>query len=186
MLSMKTGKRTKRKEKIMSEFHHKHRDGRYRPEPKATRQDSGGKQRMRVRAKDTPGVICIERHTHDEAIVISGSLIVDIGDAELGVWIAQELEAAAHKIRNSGGVVGHIKATLDITSTSTMSVIDDKVSTKEPLLKRAQITLSAIVSDIVPEEAVDIVRKALAAVRLRLRQNMAQREITVVPEVHNK
>jgi ABC-type sugar transport system substrate-binding protein len=143
------------------------------------RHGHGKKQRIRVKAKDTPGVICIERHTHDEAIVISGSLVVDYVAADLKAWIAQELEAAAREVGENGGIIGHIKTALGVTSTTMISVTDEKAMAKESPQKRARITLAAIVFKIDPEKAEDIIRKSLAAVRLRLRQE----KVTTVPEV---
>ena len=153
----------------MSEHKNKHQKGHDHPEHKESNHVHDGKQRVRVRAKDTPGLICIERHTHDEAIVISGTLTLDFGAVDLGAWIAEELEKAALLVNESGGIIGHIKAALAVTSTSMISVTDDKAMTKDSPRKRALITLAAIVFKIDPKEAEDIIRKSLAAVRARLR-----------------
>ena len=146
---------------------HPHSNG----ENESNHHHGGERQRVRVRAKDTPGVICIERRTHDEAIVISGSLTVDYDNAEIGAWIEQELETAAQGIRDQGGIVGHIKAALSVTATSMISVTDEKAMSKESPLKRARISLAAIVFKVDPKEAENIIRKSLAGVRSRLRNS---------------
>ena len=153
----------------MQEHHYKHEDERL-SDQKGTRQNSSGNRRMNVRAKDTPGVIYVEHQTHENAIVIMGSLTVDFQDAKLCEWIEQELEAAASDIARLGGKVGHIKATLTITSSYVIYLKDDRAATKEPPDKRGKITLTAIVRDIEHGEAVEIIRRTLVTVRARLRQ----------------
>ena len=167
----------------MSEHHHKHHhnhtDEHNHPENGALRnvhnvhiaKNEHGKKKVRLKAKNTPGVIRIERHIHDDAVVISGSLTVDFINDDLYMFIEQELEAAAREITDSEGVVGHIKAALSVSSTSMISVTDSKAMTKESPYQRAQITLAAIVFLVDPEIAEGILRKALAAVKSRLRNN---------------
>jgi len=140
------------------------------PDAKPVRRENKESRRMEVRAKDTPGVICLERHTHDEAIVITGSLVVDITDEDLTTWIAQELETAGAEIRKSGGTVGEIKTTLTVASTSMISLSDEAAVIRETSQSRARITLAAILHKMDSGEAVQIIRQALAAVRRRLRQ----------------
>ena len=154
----------------MPEYRYKHEDGRHSSPTASARSEQSGVKRMKVKAKDTPGVICIERHTHDEAIVISGSLVVDYINGELREWIAEELEKAAIEVARRGGIAEQLKAALTEMTTCMVSVTDEKASINETQYKRARITLSAIVCSIKPEEAVDITRKALAAIRYHLRQ----------------
>lgn len=154
----------------MPEYRYKNEDGRRRPDSKNAHSEPSGGKRMKVKAKDTPGVICIERHTHDEAIVISGSLVAEYTTAELREWISEELEKASIEIARRGGIAEQIKSALTEMTTCMISVVDEKASVNETQYKRSRITISAIVCNMKPEEAVDIVRKALAAVRYRLRQ----------------
>ena len=154
----------------MSDYRYKHEDWRRRTEGKAAHQERGGHKKMKVKAKDTPGVICVERHSHEEAIVISGSLTVDFTEGDLREWIAEELEKVSLEIVRLDGIAEQIKAAITIASTCIVSVTDEKAVVKDPYDKRGRITLSAIVYKIRPEDAVDIVRNALAAVRLRLRK----------------
>ena len=132
------------------------------------------KRRIIAKPKDAPGLIYIERHIHDEAIVISGSLVIRYETPELNAWITEELESAASKVKELGGVVGHIKTAVASTSTSMISVTDEKAIVKEPPVRRAKITLASIVFLIDPEDAENIVRSALAGIRTRLRNEEAQ------------
>lgn len=136
--------------------------------------DEGGKQHIGAKAKDTPGIICIERNIHDEAVVISGTLTIEFEDADLNAWIAGELEKAAQAIKTLDGIVGHIKAAVTLTSTDVISVTDEKAMVTEARLKRARIALAAIVFMIEPKEAENIIRKALAGVRSRLRDEKSE------------
>jgi hypothetical protein len=45
--------------------------------------------KIKIKAKDIPGVIFIERNMHDDAVVISGSLSVENVSGELSACIAQ-------------------------------------------------------------------------------------------------
>lgn len=131
--------------------------------------NGGGEKQIGEKAKDTPGIICIERNVHDDAIVISGTLTVEYGTADLSVWIAEGLEEAAREVKEKEGIVGHIKAAVTVTSTDSVSVTDDKAMVTHAPQKRARIALAAIVFMIEPEAAENIIRKALAGVRARLR-----------------
>ena len=141
-----------------------------RAKHKGSGQGPDEKHIIRVRPKDTPGVICIERHIHDEAIVISGSLTVEFNCTDVNSLIEEELEAAAREVKESGGVLGQIKTALTVTSTSMISVTEEKAMATETMQKYAKIMLAAIIFMVSPKEAEDILRKALAGVRKRLRE----------------
>ena len=125
--------------------------------------------KLKISAKDAPGVIRIERNMHDEAIVVSGSLTLDSVTDEINDWIAQELEAAARDVNVLDGIIGHIKAAVTSTSTDMISVTEEKAMVKTSPFHSARITLTVIVFLIEPEEAEAIARRALAAIRKRSR-----------------
>jgi SepF-like predicted cell division protein (DUF552 family) len=125
-------------------------------------------KKITAKVRDKAGLVHIERQIHDGAIVISGSLAVISEEADPAALIAEELETAARKITEYGGIVGHIKATVAVTSSSMISVTDEKAAVKGSPLRRLKITLAAIVFAIEPETAENIVRKALSDVRARL------------------
>jgi len=149
----------------MPEHIHRHEHDHAEGNDKTGRHDDKPPRRITIRAKGAPGLICIERNIHDEAIVISGSLTVEYGAVDLSALVAEELERAARAVVENSGIVGHIKSALTISSTKVVSVTDDKAVITEAPLKRAKITLAAILFMIEPEIAEDIVRKALAGVR---------------------
>ena len=121
--------------------------------------------KIKLKNKNAPGVIYIERNIHDGAIVISGTLTVVTGDSAINVTIAKELETAAHEITALGGIVGHIKASSVVTSTSMISITDEEAMIKDSPECIVKITLAAIVFLVEPEAASQIMRKALASVR---------------------
>jgi len=124
-----------------------------------------GKQQAKLRVKSKPGDISIERHIHDEAIVISGSMLIEYNELDINALVAEGLEKASFEIGEHKGIVGHIKAAIAETSTSMVSVTDEKAMIKESRGKQARITLSAIVFMIDSKEAETIIRKALTTVR---------------------
>jgi len=121
--------------------------------------------KIKIKAKDIPGVIFIERNMHDDAVVISGSLSVESVSGGLNACIAQELETAARLVSESGGIIGHIKAAVSTSGMSMISVTEEKAMVKESPFSSVRITMTVIVFLIEPEVAEDITRKALAAIR---------------------
>jgi len=154
----------------MSNNHHSHGHDHPRNGKITARHIIGARHGVEIKAKNRLGLICIERHIHDEAIVISGSLTVEYSDEDLTAWIAEELEKAAREVKARNGIVGHIKTALTITTTEMVSVTDEKAMIAEAPFKRAKITLAAIMFLVEPQEAENIVRIALAGIRARLRQ----------------
>ena len=124
----------------------------------------GARLRVKVGAS---GVIGIKRSVQDGAVVISGTLSVDCGGVDLNALVAAELEAAAREIGVRGGIVGHIKAGVEVTSNSMISVTDELACVKTAPYGKARITLAAIVFLIDPGEAEAIIRKALGGIRSR-------------------
>jgi len=153
----------------MDRRHDRKRDDHNDSERDHDRNGHGGKHRVRFKPKETPGVICIERHIHDEAVVISGSLTIEYHDAEVNAWIEEELGTAAGEVKERGGIVGQIKAAVTLTSTSIITVMDDRTAVKEPPQKYARIMLAAIMFMVSPKEAENIVRNALVGIRTRIR-----------------
>ena len=128
--------------------------------------------KVKISAKDVPGVIKIERNMHDEAVVVSGSLELANVSGSLNELIARELETAAGEINDSGGIIGHIKAAVTATSTDMISVTEEKAMVKTSPLRAARITLTVIVFLIDPAQAESIARKTLAAIRKRCREGL--------------
>ena len=155
----------------MAEHNHQHSDGFHTPEHILKYKAGGGKKKIVAKVKGAPGLVYFDRQIHDDAIVISASLTVDSDAGDLHARIAEELEAAAREVKERGGIVGHIKASVSAASTCMISVTDEEAAVKDSPIRRARITLAAIVFLISPEDAESIVRRALAGIRGRLQDN---------------
>jgi len=125
-------------------------------------------KKVRVKIKKAPGDISISHRMHDEAVVVSGSLTVRTGELDPCAVIAEDLESAAHEVNERGGVIGHIKATAALTSTSMISITDKKAMVKESPERKVLISLAAIMFMIDPPAAETIIKQALTNARTRL------------------
>ena len=126
------------------------------------------KKPLMVKTENIPGLIRIEQHIHDEAIVISGTLTVIAAVNSINEIIASELETSSSVFTQKEGIIGHIKASVSTTKTGMISITEDKAMIKEGQDTRVQISLVAIVFIIDPEEGEEIVRKTLSRIRKRL------------------
>jgi hypothetical protein len=131
--------------------------------------EHNNKRHIKLKPKETLGVICVERHIHDESVVISGSLLAVYRDDDLNSRIEEALENAARDIRICGGILGQIKTAMTVMSTNVITITDEKASTTEPPQKYVRIVLAAIMFMVDPTEAEEIIRKALAGVRERFK-----------------
>ena len=129
---------------------------------------STNKKHVRLKVKNIPGLIRIERNIHDEAIVISGELTVNTTADDVNAVVASELENASGEITKLDGIVGHIKASVSIITTGMISVTEDKAMIKEGRGSRVRISIAAIVFLVEPERAEETVRKALSGIRKQL------------------
>ena len=136
-----------------------------------------GKKKIVARAKDVPGLIYIDRRTQDDAIVISASLTVRSNASDMCARVADALEVAAREVREQGGIVGHIKASVSITSTKVVSVTDEESMVSDSPLLRAQIAVAAILFLLDVKDAENIIRKSLAGIRARLKADPSGEDI---------
>jgi hypothetical protein len=102
---------------------------------------------------------------HDEARVISGSLLLFTEYEKLRAAMAAQLEKLAEHVTEHGGIVGHIKASCEVLSVEMFSVTDTDVSAKKAPGQRIKINVAAIVFLIEPETAERLVSEALNAVK---------------------
>lgn len=115
-------------------------------------------------APDALGVIRVESHLHDEARVISGALTVYADVGKLKSVLSEQLELLAKAVIERGGIVGHIKASVETKLVEMFSVTDVDVSVKTAPGQEIKINLAAIVFLIDPEAAEELARAALEAV----------------------
>ena len=119
-------------------------------------------------ANNALGVVRIGSQIHDDAIVISGSLSMRFIDLDIYAVVSEALEAAARDISMSGGIVGHIKASVTTTSITIISTTGDNAMSKESPVHNARIIIAAIVFQIDPQEAQNKLKKSLKGIRARL------------------
>ena len=114
---------------------------------------------------DAPGTVHVESHLHDEARVISGHLTIVAGYETVRVALSSALGHLAKMVQEHGGIVGHIKASCEVTQVEMFSVTDVDVSVKSSSVQEIKINLAAIVFLIGLEEAENMVSKVLEIIR---------------------
>ncbi|NLM45671.1 MAG: hypothetical protein GX200_02565 [Firmicutes bacterium] len=101
----------------------------------------------------------IKMHQHDDAAVISARCTFLARPETAGDVIAEALQELAAVIAEKGGIIGHIKATLESTTLEMFSLTDRAVSRKKQPNETMTLQLVAIVFLLVPEEAKKLVEK---------------------------
>lgn len=110
-----------------------------------------------------PGIVYTQVKLHDDAKVVSGSLQVT-GDYEaIRNALGQGLKEFAAAVTESGGIIGHIKASAELGQTEMFSVTEEDVMIKTAPEKHVNIILAAIVFFISEDKAEELGRKALTA-----------------------
>ena len=110
-----------------------------------------------------PGVVYTQVRLHDDAKVVSGSLLISGNYEKIRTGLHRGLTEFAAAVAEKGGVIGHIKASAEVTQTEMFSVTEADVMIKTAPDCRVAVILAAIVFFISEEEAELLARKALAA-----------------------
>lgn len=110
------------------------------------------------------GVVTVELNRHDSALVVSGKLTLSGDGDAIKKNLATQLEAAAARVSDLGGIVGHIKASADERRITMFSVTEDTVMVKPAPEQVVSIIMTAIIFAVDDDEAVKIVKDALDAV----------------------
>jgi len=108
------------------------------------------------------GQICTQVRLHDDAKVVSGHLELMGSYSEIRERLRTGMEEFAAKVAEQGGVVGHIKASAQISQVEMFSVTDVEVMIKSGTEDHVTITLAAIVFFISEQEAEHLAQEALA------------------------
>ena len=117
-----------------------------------------------VHGRDVDG-IHLEHHLQDEACVVSGVMQLE-GDYDVvRPRVSAQLEAVAAAITAQGGIVGHVKAAAEVTSTEMFSVTDVKAMAKSAPTQTITVKMAAIVFAVEPEAVETLVEQALRAIR---------------------
>ena len=94
----------------------------------------------------------VDANTHDEASVISAVGVIK-GDPEVAkAKMHTCLEELGKWVEDSGGVIGHIKCSLETKAITTMSITSDIVDVANSFEPSTQLTMAAIVYCISPQE----------------------------------
>ena len=117
-----------------------------------------------VHGRDVDG-IHIEHHIQDEACVVSGLMRLEGTYETLRPRVSEQLEAVAAAITALGGIVGHVKAAAEVTSTEMFSVTDVKAMAKTAPTQTITVKMAAIVFAVEPEAVEELVERALRAIR---------------------
>ena len=112
-----------------------------------------------------PGEICTQVRTHDDARVVSGHLELNGDYGVIRVRLRRALEEFAAQVAALGGVVGHIKASVEHSQVEMFSITDEDVMIKTAPEERIVITLAAIVFYISEEQAEHLAFHALEHTR---------------------
>lgn len=118
-----------------------------------------------LESRDALGAIHVESHLHDEARVISGNVTLYTDYDKLKAVLSEQLELLAKAVQECGGIVGHIKASVEIKRVEMFSVTDVAVSVKAAPGQEIKINMASIVFLINPEEAEILVTRAMEAVK---------------------
>jgi hypothetical protein len=106
-------------------------------------------------------------HHHDnEAIVVSGSIELSCSNSEsLRHALELKLQDIAHNIREQNGIIGHIKALYNSTTTDMFSITDVDLAVKRSPGETVAIHLVAIVFLVDEESVTQLVNDALSALK---------------------
>lgn len=145
----------------MSELHHLHEHDHQAQADHIHHENCG----CHAQEPKTLGAIHVESHLHDEARVISGSLALFTDYRKLRSVLSDQLELLAKAVQERGGIVGHVKASVEIKQIEMFSVTDVDVSVKTAPGQEIHINMASIVFAIDAEEAAMLVTNALEAVK---------------------
>ena len=108
-----------------------------------------------------PGVIYTNVRLQDDAKVVSGRLLISGSYDDIKDKLKEGLEEFAAAVNEKGGVVGHIKASVEVTTVDMFSVTETAAMVKRAPEQNMRIILAAIVFFIEPEEAEALAKSVL-------------------------
>lgn len=105
--------------------------------------------------------IQVTSQQQDGAVVISAKYLVRTERQELSLMLTVQMEALAARLTAMGGIIGHIKASLDIHTVEIFSITDISVQHKEGMTPEISVTLAAILFAVEEETAKKMVKDML-------------------------
>ena len=114
------------------------------------------------KSQSAKGAPLIQVNQHDEAVVVSCSFDLVVNSRqETCNDIKEKLDAIAKRVVEGGGIIGHIKASVETTATDMLSITDATVQQKSAPALAAHINLVAILFLIGPDSAESLVAEIL-------------------------
>lgn len=105
--------------------------------------------------------------TEEGAAVISGEYTGEGAAGRLEAILTEELETMAKKIQDAGGIIGHVKVSLESSCSTVLSVTDLTVDKRVGDYGPVHVYLAAIVFLLDPETLTDWFREMLERVDSR-------------------
>ena len=99
-----------------------------------------------------PGEITVGHTFHDEAVIVSGAVLLYGRYDDIRAALKERLEAVSDFVSGHGGIVGHIKASASVTTVEMFSTTGDAAMIKKSPEQEIKINVVAIVFAIAPEE----------------------------------
>ena len=99
-----------------------------------------------------PGEITVGHTFHDEAVIVSGAVLLYGRYDDIRETLKERLEAVSDFVSGQGGIVGHIKASASVTTVEMFSTTGDAAMIKKSPEQEIKINVVAIVFAIAPEE----------------------------------
>lgn len=87
----------------------------------------------------------VDGHLHDEASVVSGECKLYTDYQRVSTVLQTALEDLASTVTEKGGIIGHIKAAVEISSVEMFSITDESVSIKRTKEQDIIVQIAAIV-----------------------------------------
>lgn len=103
----------------------------------------------------------VDGHLHDEATVVSGEGSLYAEYDRVSAVLETSLEDLAAAVTAKGGIVGHIKAAVEISSVEMFSVTDEFVSVKRTKEQNIVVQIAAIVFGIELEQMKTLVQSSI-------------------------
>ena len=115
-----------------------------------------------------PGEITIGHSFHDEAIIVSGKVLLRGSYENIKSVIKDQLEVISEFVSETGGIVGHIKAAASVSTVEMFSTTGDAATVKTSPEQEITINMVAIVFAVAPEDIEKKVLNALEAIKTNI------------------
>lgn len=95
---------------------------------------------------------------HDGAVVSSETFVIHGNFTQISNRTSQEMDKLSKLVVKQGGVVGHIKAFVEITNYTMLSMTNDQVQSKQGE-SDTKVSINTIVFNILPDELKTMITK---------------------------